>query len=107
MYEEKAAGGAMVRTQVYLTRAEHSFLQQEAVRRGEPMSAYLRKIIDEKMAIPEQAWTSNPMLDPTPGTPDWDGPEDSSLNHDFYAYGAPKKYKKVRGKWVLKIEEEP
>ena len=37
---------AMVRTQVYLTRAEHDFLQSEAARRNEPMSAVLRSIID-------------------------------------------------------------
>ena len=111
--KEYAGGGfgevadkGMLRTQVYLTHAEHQFLQREAVRRGEPMSAFLRRIIDEKMAIPADAWTNNPMLEPTPDD-EFEGPEDGSLNHDHYAYGAPKKYKKVRGKWVMKAEDEP
>jgi hypothetical protein len=98
---------AMIRTQVYLTRAEHDFLTREGERTGEGMSAALRGIIDEKMNIPEDAWTNNPMLEPTPYDPDYEGREDGSLNHDHYAYGAPKKYKKVRGKWVMKREDEP
>jgi len=100
------ADKGMVRTQVDLTQAEHQFLQREAFRCGEPMSACLRRIIDEKMAIPADAWTNNPMLEPTPDD-EIEGPEDGSLNHDHYAYGAPKKYKKVRGKWVMKAEDEP
>jgi hypothetical protein len=104
--EPLAPEEAMVRTQVYLTRAEHNFLQKEAYRRGEAMAAFLRRLVDEKMAPPEDAWTNNPMLQPIPDTPEWEGPEDASLNHDHYAYGAPKKYKKVRGKWVLKPEDE-
>ena len=98
---------AMVRTQIYLTRAEHDFLQSEAARRNEPMSAVLRGIIDEKMTIPEDAWTNNPMLEPTVHDPDFEGHEDGALNHDYYAYGGSKKYKKVRGEWVLKREDEP
>lgn len=98
---------AMIRTQVYLTRAEHEFLTREGERTGQGMSAALRGIIDEKMNIPEDAWTNNPMLEPTPYDPDYEGREDGSLNHDHYAYGAPKKYKKVRGKWVMKREDEP
>jgi hypothetical protein len=39
----------MVRTQIYLTRAEHDFLQREAGRRAQPMSVVIRSIIDEKM----------------------------------------------------------
>jgi hypothetical protein len=97
----------MVRTQIYLTRAEHDFLLREGERTGEGMSAVLRGIIDEKMSIPDDAWTNNPMLEPTPNDPDYEGREDASLNHDYYAYGAPKKYKKVRGKWVMKKEDEP
>jgi hypothetical protein len=91
----------MVRTQVYLTPAEHEFLSREAERRGEGMSAVLRGIIDEKMAIPEDAWTNNPMLEPTPDVPGWEGPEDGSINHDHYIYGCPKKYEKKNGQWVL------
>jgi hypothetical protein len=101
-----AADKGMLRTQVYLTQAEHRFLQQEASRRGEPMSAFLRRIIDDKMTIPADAWANNPMLEPTPDD-SVEGPEDGALNHDHYAYGAPKKYKKVRGKWVMKAEDEP
>ena len=96
-----AIAPAMVRTQIYLTRAEHDFLQSEATRRNQPMSAVLRGIIDEKMTIPEDAWTNNPLLQPTPYDPEYEGHEDSSLNHDHYAYGAPKKYGKKGGKWVL------
>jgi hypothetical protein len=98
---------AMIRTQIYLTRAEHDFLQSEANRRNQPMSAVLRSIIDEKMTIPEDAWTNNPMLEPTVHDPDFVGREDGALNHDYYAYGGSKKYKKVRGEWVLKREDEP
>lgn len=98
---------AMVRTQVYLTRAEHDYLQSEAARRNEPMSAVLRSIIDEKMTLPEDAWTNNPMLEPTVNDPGYEGHEDASINHDYYAYGGSKKYKKVGGEWVLKGEDEP
>jgi hypothetical protein len=92
---------AMVRTQIYLTRAEHDFLQSEATRREEPMAAVIRGFIDEKMEIPEDAWTNNPLLQPTVDDPDFEGREDGSLNHDHYAYGGPKQYEKIDGKWVL------
>jgi hypothetical protein len=91
---------AMVRTQVYLTRAEHDFLTRAADRQGEAMSSVLRQIIDEKMTIPEEAWTKNPMLEPTPDVPGWEGMEDGAINHDHYIYGGPKKYEKRRGEWV-------
>jgi hypothetical protein len=104
---QEISSEAMVRTQVYLTRAEHNYLLREAARRDEGMSAVLRGIIDEKMTLPEDAWTNNPMLEPTPLDPDYEGHEDGSLNHDHYAYGGPKKYKKVQGKWIMKREDEP
>ncbi len=91
---------SMVRTQIYLTRAEHTFLQSEAVRRNEPMSAVIRSIIDEKMTLPEDAWANNPLLEPTPKIRGWKGDEDGALNHDHYVYGGPKKYHKVDGEWV-------
>lgn len=94
-----AAG--MVRTQIYLTRAEHGFIAAEAVRRGEPMAAVIRGYIDEKMRLPDSAWTANPMLDPTPQDAGLELPEDAAINHDHYLYGAPKKYVKKRGQWVL------
>lgn len=92
---------AMVRTQVYLTRAEHTFLTREGERTGEGMSAVLRRIVDDKMKIPEDAWTNNPMLEPTPDDPEWEGPGDGSINHDHYVYGGPKTHEKRNGKWVL------
>jgi hypothetical protein len=90
----------MVRTQIYLTQAEHQFLQSESARRGAPMAAVIRGFIDEKMRIPYDAWTNNPMLEPTVDDPNFEGHEDAALNHDYYAYGGQKKYHKVKGKWV-------
>jgi len=90
----------MVRTQIYLNREEYDFVQTEARRRNEPMAAVIRKFIDEKMEIPEDAWTNNPMLRPWPHDPDWKGHEDGGINHDHYIYGCPKKWIKVKGKYV-------
>src|SRR5580700_3353610 len=95
--------GAMVRTQIYLSKREHDFLQSEARRRDEPMAAVIRGFIDEKMEIPEEAWTNNPMLEPTVHDPDRKGHEDAGINHDHYVYGSPKKWIKVKGKY----EEAP
>jgi hypothetical protein len=93
-----SAEESMIRTQVYLTRSEHAFLQAEASRRNQPMAAVLRSFIDEKMRIPDEAWANNPMLAPTPSDPDYEGREDASVNHDHYVYGGPKKYGKARGR---------
>ena len=90
----------MVRTQIYLNREEYDFVQTEARRRNEPMAAVIRNFIDEKMEIPEDAWTNNPMLRPWPHDPDWKGHEDAGINHDHYLYGVPKNVIKVKGKWV-------
>ncbi len=98
--ESVSPSPSMVRTQVYLTRAEHEFLQAESSRRGKPMAAILRALVDEKMAMPADAWTNNPMLRPTPAEPDWDSPADAAINHDHYLYGAPKKWIKRSGQWV-------
>jgi len=38
------------------------------------MAAVIRKFIDEKMEIPEDAWTNNPILRPWPHDPDWKKP---------------------------------
>lgn len=92
--------GAMVRTQIYLSKREHDFLQAEARRRDEPMAAVIRGFIDEKMEIPDEAWTNNPMLQAAPGRAEGPGHEDGGLNHDHYVYGAPKKWIKVKGKYV-------
>ncbi|MCI0540009.1 MAG: hypothetical protein L0Z50_32790 [Verrucomicrobiales bacterium] len=97
-------GEPMIRTQVYLTPAEYQFLQAEGERRKEPMAAVLRSIIDEKMRLPEDAWTDNPMLRPTPKDAQFELPEDAAINHDNYLYGTPKKYVKVKGRWVLAEE---
>lgn len=99
------ADPVMVRTQVYLTKAEHDFLTREGERTGKGLSGVLRGIIDEKMTIPEEAWKNNPMLEPTPDDPEWEGQEDASLNHDHYIYGGPKKYEKRHGKWVPALDE--
>lgn len=96
---DEAAG--MVRTQIYLTRAEHGFIAAEAARRGEPMAAVIRGYIDDKMRLPDSAWAANPMLEPTPPDAGLELPEDAAINHDHYLYGAPKKYVKKRGQWVL------
>jgi hypothetical protein len=96
----EAKSGPMIRTQIYLNKHEYDFVQTEAKRRNEPMAAVIREFIDEKMEIPEDAWTNNPMLEPTPHDPDWKGHEDTGINHDHYLYGVPKNVIKVKGKWV-------
>jgi hypothetical protein len=90
----------MIRTQIYLNKQEYDFVQREASRRDEPMAAVIRNFIDEKMEIPEDAWTNNPMFKPWPADPDNDSPEDAAINHDHYLYGSPKKWIKVKGKYV-------
>lgn len=90
----------MIRTQIYLNRHEYDFVQIEAKRRNEPMASVIRNFIDEKMEIPDDAWTNNPMLEPTSHDPDWKGHEDGGINHDHYLYGCPKKWIKVKGKYV-------
>lgn len=92
----------MVRTQIYLSREEHAFLQAEAKRRDQPMAAVIRDFVDEKMtdSLPDEAWTNNPIFKPWPTDPTWEGHEDSGINHDHYIYGCPKKWIKVKGEWV-------
>lgn len=99
-YAADADSAAMVRTQIYLTQAEHDFLQAEAARRHEPMAAVIRAILDEKMEMPDDVWTNNPMLRPTPEDPGFKMPPDAALNHDHYLYGTPKKWVRLNGKWV-------
>lgn len=91
---------SMVRTQIYLNRREYEFVQSEAVRRDQPMAAVIRGLIDEKMEIPDDAWTNNPILEPSAHDPNWKGHEDGAINHDHYIYGCPKKWIKVKGKYV-------
>ena len=95
----------MVRTQIYLTRTEHGFIEAEAARRGETMAAVIRGCIDDKMRVPDTAWAANPMLEPTPSDAGLELPEDAAINHDHYLYGTAKKYLKKRGKWVLAESE--
>ena len=90
----------MVRTQIYLSRQEHEFIQREAKRRDEPMAAVIRGFIDEKMEVPGDAWTNNPMLRPTVHDSGPGNPEDMGMNLDHYLYGVPKDYIKVKGKYV-------
>ena len=94
-----APGFPMVRTQIYLSQAEHEFIQTEATRRNQPMAAVIRSFIDEKMTLPDDVWENNPLLAP-PADPDFKGPEDGAINHDHYLYGGPKKWMKRKGKWV-------
>jgi hypothetical protein len=89
----------MVRTQIYLSKPEHEFIQSEAARQAQPMAAVIRAFIDEKMEIPESTWTDNPLLAP-PADPGFVGPEDGAINHDHYVYGGPRKWMKRRGQWV-------
>jgi hypothetical protein len=89
----------MIRTQIYLSKPEHEFVLNEAARRGQPMAAVIRGLIDEKMDIPDSAWTNNPLLSP-PADPGFVGPEDGAINHDHYLYGSPKKWMKRKGQWV-------
>ena len=95
----------MVRTQIYLTRTEHGFIEAEAARRGETMAAVIRGCIDDKMRVPDTAWAANPMLEPTPSDAGLELPEDAAINHDHYLYGTAKKHLKKRGKWVLAESE--
>ena len=90
----------MVRTQIYLRQSEYNFCQAEAKRRDEPMATVIRSYTDEKMEVPEDALTNNPMLEPTPDDPDHKGHEDAGVNLDHYFYGSPKKGMKVDGEWV-------
>lgn len=98
---EPVAEQPMVRTQIYLSQRQQEFLQHQAQRKGGTMAGMIRQFIDEKMLVPEDAWEKNSLLDPTPEDPAFDGHEDDSINLDHYLYGAPKRYKKVRGQWVL------
>ena len=97
---DEAPSEPMIRTQIYLNKSEYDFVQTEAKRRDEPMAAVIREFIDEKMEIPEDAWTNNPMLRAPVPDPDWKGHEDGGINHDHYIYGCPKKWMKRKGKWV-------
>lgn len=90
----------MLRTQIYLSKEEHDFVSGEARRQARPFAAIIRSFIDEKMEIPADAWTNNPMLRPFPPDPEWKGNEDGAINHDHYLYGAPKSWIKQNGKWV-------
>ncbi|MCX8155751.1 MAG: hypothetical protein N3J91_04765 [Verrucomicrobiae bacterium] len=91
--------GPMIRTQIYLSASEHRFLQAEAARRGVPMAAVIRSLIDERMNLPEEAWSKNPLLAP-PADASFVGPEDGVINHDHYIYGTPKRHVKRGGQWV-------
>jgi len=90
----------MVRTQIYLSKPEHQFIQQEATRQGQPMAAIIRAFIDEKMEVPEDAWANNPLLDPPAPDRTWSGHEDGAVNHDHYIYGTPKKWMRRDDQWA-------
>jgi hypothetical protein len=90
----------MVRTQIYLSRPEHDFIQNEAARQGQPMAAVIRAFIDEKMEVPDEVWSNNPLLSPPVPDPTWTGHDDGAINHDHYIYGSPKKMMRRKGRWV-------
>src|SRR2546422_1416678 len=90
---------AMVRTQIYLSRAEYDFVQAEAARRNQPMASVIRRFIDEQMGMSDAAWSNNPLLQPPIDDPDYVHRPDGVVNHDHYIYGGPKKHKKVKSKW--------
>jgi hypothetical protein len=83
-----------------LSKAEHDFLQSESKRHNQPMASIIRSLIDEKMEIPEDAWTNNPIFKPWPVDPNSKGHEDAAINLDHYLYGVPKDWVKVKGEWV-------
>src|SRR5580704_13143238 len=76
----------MVRTQIYLSKPEHDFIQHEAARLGQPMAAVIRAFIDEKMEVPDEVWTNNPLLRPPAPDPALIGRDDGAINHDHYIY---------------------
>lgn len=98
-YPAATSAETMVRTQIYLSRAEHEFLLAEAARRNTPMAAVIRGYIDEKMEVPDDTWTRNPLLNPPVEDPGFAGHEDGALNHDHYISGAPKKFLQTGNKW--------
>lgn len=91
---------SMVRTQIYLTRREHAFLSREAGLKSETMAGIIRRFIDEKMKPAADAWKNNPLLELPLDDAGWKGREDGAINHDHYIYGSPKRYRKIKGKWV-------
>jgi hypothetical protein len=94
-----ASGAAMLRTQIYLSREQHAFVQSEAARQREPMAAVIRSFIDERMRLPEEVWDHNPLLE-APADPAFVGPVDGVINHDHYVHGTPRRWIKRRGRWV-------
>lgn len=102
-FKTGAAKKEMLRTQIYLSRAEYDFLQTEAKRRDAAMAVVIRSFIDEKMAVPDEAWSSNPLLQLPVDDPDYLHREDGAVNHDHYVSGGPKKYKKVGKQWKLQL----
>lgn len=97
---------AMVRTQIYLSRAEYDFVQAEASRRDQPMASVIREFIDQQMGVSETGWDKNPLLQAPVDDPDYVHRPDGVVNHDHYIYGGPKKHKQVKGKWApLPVDE--
>lgn len=90
----------MIRTQIYLRQSEYDYCQSEAKRRDVPMAAVIRSFISEKMEVPDEMWSDNPLLRLTPSIPNDKSPTDGSVNHDHYVYGCPKKWVKEDGAWV-------
>ena len=83
------------RTQIYLTRSQHSALQRAARTRNVSLAEVVREAVDAYL-------TRKP--GPEPGGPDpladligcFEGPGDLSDRHDDYLYGSPKEPKTER-----------
>ncbi len=87
----------MVRTQIYLSARQQEFLQRQAQREGETMAGMIRRFIDEKMAVPANAWTTNSLLDLPPEDPAEAAlPVDGSTNLDHYIYGSEKRVRAAK-----------
>ena len=86
----------MVRTQIYLSRREHEFVQLEAAKRNLPMAALIREYIDQKMNVPEDAWQNNPLLELPVAGPGYRAVGDGVANHDHYIYGTPKREPSIK-----------
>lgn len=87
-----------VRTQIYLNRDQHDFVQAEAARQGRPIASVIRGYIAEKMSLPDEVWESSPLLEPTPDDPDFSGHRDGATAHDKYIFGGSGKRKHTRRK---------
>ena len=81
-----------VRTQVYLTYEQHQLLKQRARREKKTMAELIREALTEYLSLEKEEEFFQK------DDPIWklagicrSGIRDSSVNHDSYLYGAPKR----------------